>query len=487
MLLESLGTTVACRSSRIITIFAAIFAAAAFLGAFHNIGWGVSVVPVSLAYVVSAAAVAWATTRWPKRVLSFWVLIGVIAFGIRLAWILNTAFPPPGDDYEHYRSVSLEMMQGDHRELMNTFWPWGYFLYLSCLGRVFGPSLIVPLTANAVLGTATVFLVYAVARHLIGERSGRVAAVVYSLWPSVIYWQSVLCTEIPHLFLFLSAFLCLLQGMGVRPRAKRWLAAGGFLAALAEFVRAISPLLLVPFAWFALCRPVPHRRWITAGTALGAYLLTMIALLGAQSIASGHPTWSTSKTLGINLAFGLNQETGGQFHMGDALAMYRKDPRETGRVGMETAKRRFGELLRSGWQAFPELAFRKFLTMWSTEDAALRAVMDAIPSGQVGSHWLTRNEAQYYGTAHLYHTVVLLLAAAGFWWKRESGELELAAAVFLAFIALHAVIEVDSRYHFAAQALLAVAATGAFRAERAWREVSPMQMLEGEKAGHKGE
>jgi 4-amino-4-deoxy-L-arabinose transferase-like glycosyltransferase len=460
MQLDNPGTT-ACLSSRIASVLAALFAAIACLGAIRNIDWSSGVVPFSLAYIVLAGTFSWAVTRWPRRAIWFCVLLGAIAFGLRLAWTLSTAFPPPGDDYEYYRKVSLEMMRGNYRELIATFWPWGYFLYLSCLGRIFGPSLLVPLIANSVLGTATVFLVYGLARSLSGERNGRFAAALYALWPSVIYWQSILCTEIPHLFLFLAAFLCLVRGRKTNARTKPWLVAGGVLAAMAEFVRAVSPLLLIPFAWFALRRPSPGRRWISAGTALGTYLLTMIALLGAQSIASGYPTWSTSKTLGINLAYGLNQETGGQFHMGDALAMARKDPRETGRAGMETAKRRLDELIQSGWQSFPKLAARKFATMWSTEDAGLYAVLSDIPAAE--SHWLKRNEEKFYGVAHLYHTTLLLLAAVGFWWKRNSGELELAAGIFLAFIALHTVLEVDSRYHFAAQALLAIAASGALR------------------------
>jgi 4-amino-4-deoxy-L-arabinose transferase-like glycosyltransferase len=464
----------ACRSSQTVSVLAAVFAAVACLGALRYIGRFLGELPLTLAFIVFAGVFSWATARWPRRVFQYCILIGLVAFGLRLAWILTTSFPPLSDDYEHYRSVSLDMMQGKYGELLITFWPWGYFLYLAFLGRIFGSALMVPLTANAVLGTATVLLVYAVARHLLGERNGRVAAGLYACFPGVIYWHSVLCTEIPHLFLFLSALACLVKGLETRPRRQFWLAGGGVLAALAEFVRAISPFLLIPFAWFAYCRSVGSRRWSVAGIALGAYVACMAVLLGAQSIASGYPTYSTSKTLGMNLAFGLNRDTGGTFYFEDALAMYRNDPRETNRLGMETAKRRLGELLRSGWQAIPELAVRKFFRMWSEEDTGIGTVLDAVPAGLVDTFWLSRHEGKFHAAAHCFHLAVLLMASVGFWRKRSSGELAIPAGTFLALIALHTVIEVDSRYHFAAQALLGIAAAAALRPASANRTAAEL-------------
>ena len=52
------------------------------------------------------------------------------------------------------------------------------------------------------------------------------------------------------------------------------------------------------------------------------------------------------------------------------------------------------------------------------------------------------------------------------WRTRRSAGLALLGCILISFALLHTVVEVDDRYHFAAQSLLAIAAACAFAAKK---------------------
>jgi hypothetical protein len=469
---EVVATQSGSRLAPIINTLGALVAAAAFFCALPYCETELPGSAYSLASIGMAAGLAYVSTRRPRRIAVYCAALVLVAFSVRLAWALTTSFPPLGDDYEYYRSVSLDLLRGQWSELFSTFWPWGYFLYLAALARLFGTSLAVPVTANAIVGAMTTLLVYLIARRLCEERGARVAAAIYALWPGVIYWSSVLCTEIPHLALFLAAMLCLLVGLETTVRKGAWLAAGGVLAALAEFVRALSPMLLLPFVCYLFARKIPafgsgapvrgRSRWAEASLVLGTYVVCLGALLTAESFVVGYPNLTTSHTMGMNLAFGLNWESGGTFNVEDALIIYAHDPREVNRRGMELAMKRLKSMRGSNWWRLPALASLKFQRNWSLETASYDAILSTLPADQRKSHWLATHESDLTILAQYFHAFILALAAVGFWRNRRSGGLALLGGILLAFVLLHTVMEVDSRYHFAAQSLLAVAGAGAF-------------------------
>ncbi len=425
----------------------------------------------ALAYAAVAGVVVYALTIRPHRAGSYCFVLLLIALALRSAWAIHASFPPLGDDYEHYRSVSLDLLQGQWDELLQTFWPWGYFIYLAGLARLFGPSLVVPVAANVVAGAATTLLVYALARHFFEEKTARLAGGIYALWPGVFFWTGVLCTEIPHLVLFLSALLCLLAALQAKTRNPAWAFAGGLLAALAEFFRPLSILLLVPYVLYACGRGGElstswKSRWQRArrGAALafGAYVTCLVVLLTAESLASGRLNLTTSQTMGMNLAFGLNWESHGMYNDADAQFLSAEDPSEVNRRGFRLAWERLKSMSGSHWWRLPALAAIKFPENWSLEAAALDATSAALPEELKKGHWLSRFENDLLAVAQFFHAIVLGFAAVGLWRNRRAAGLALPAGILLAFVLLHTVFEVDCRYHFCAQSLLAAAAAGAF-------------------------
>ena len=465
------------RFAPVFSCLGALFAAAAFLGALPYC-WSLikSATPAFL-YIGIAAILALVSIKLPRRVVPFAVMLGLVALALRLGWVLNASLPPtPDDDYGYYRDVSLSCLQGDWTGLIYTYYPWGYFLYLYALGRLFGPSLLLPLVANAIIGSATTILVYAVARRFCEERNARLAGAIYALWPGVIYWSAVFCTEIPHLLFLLAALLSLLVGLDAKRRSGLYLVAGGVLAGLAELIRPVSPLLLLPFVLYAGTRGNPQIEsgdgaqkkagWRRAALALGAYLICLTSLLIAKSVVTGYPNFSTSQTLGANLASGLNWETRGAFSVEDGRIWYSEDPREANRRGIQVALGHLKAMWGHNWWQMPALAVLKFQRIWSVESCGYYASSQGLTDEQEKQHWLPIYRDPLVAIGQFFHALVLALAALGFWRTRRSAGLALLGCILISFALLHTVIEVDDRYHFAAQSLLAIAAACAFAAQK---------------------
>ncbi len=462
------------------TWLGAFFCIAAFAGALPNC-WNLlkGSMPAIL-YLAMAAVLAATIAKRSRRTPTFCALLLLVALTLRVAWVLKAPPPTPDDDYGYYREMSLACLQGDWAGLIETFFPWGYVLYLYGLGRLLGSSPAIPIYANAIVGSLTALLIYAAARRLCGEREARFAGLIYAVWPGVIYWTSVLCSEIPHLFFYIAALVCLLVGVPLETEAGSgkgrfklwWLAAGGILSALAEFIRPVSPLLLLPFVlWVFSRRPAQEglqentgRRaaWRGVAAVAGAYIVCLSALLTAKSIATGYPNFSSSHTLGINLSSGLNWESRGSFSLDDYRIWDAADPREVNRRGMRLAFEHFKSMLGRNWWQMPALALVKFQRIWSIEACSLDANYIALLDGQRHRHWLAVYGMRLAALGQVSHAAILALAAMGFWRTRRTGSLALLGCILLTFALVHTVIEVDDRYHFAVQSLLAIAAANAF-------------------------
>jgi 4-amino-4-deoxy-L-arabinose transferase-like glycosyltransferase len=457
------------------TFLGALFCVAALVGALSPCWTLRASAGPALAYACVAAGAAYLSGARPRRASRFVAVLVLVALAVRLAWSLTAPTPTAADDYGYYREVQVASLEGDWEPLIQTFFPWGYFLYLYALGAIFGPSLQVPVIANAIVGSATTLLVYLVARRLLEERNARVSAILYALWPGVIYWSGVYCSEIPHLFFFLAALFSLLTGLQGNKHAAWWLAAGGLIAALAEFIRPVSLLLLAPAALYTLtgsAQTEPRQAmqegegWRKVAPALGTYIVCLAALLAVKSVATGYPNFSASHTLGINLASGLNWESRGAFSLDDYNFWKSTDPREANRRGMQLARQHLKSLLQTDWWKLPALAGLKFRRIWSYESCGYDANFQGLTDDQKDSHWLARYGDPLLAAAQFYHTLILAAAALGFWRARRSRGLALGGCILVCFALLHTVIEVDDRYHFAAQSLLAVAAASAISPRR---------------------
>lgn len=82
----------------------------------------------------------------------------------------------------------------------------GYVFYLSFLAKIFGDNILLPRLINTVLSSATVLLIYFLAKRNIGEKGGRLAAIFACFMPNLIFYCGLHLKETTMLFLMV-AFL----------------------------------------------------------------------------------------------------------------------------------------------------------------------------------------------------------------------------------------------------------------------------------------
>ena len=197
-----------------------------------------------------------------SRDLLWLAAILAIALAARVAWIAATDFRPTlSDDAGRYDFLGRSL--ADNAGFVNPnghltmFWPPGYPFILAALYKLYPHWLIADHTVkaalllNALLGTATVALVYAIGVRAFGRRAALVAAAITALFPSLVFLAGVTLSETAFTFLLLLALWLLIEA---EARDRRLLIVAGLVVGFASLVRGqalLLPLVAVPFWWAA--------------------------------------------------------------------------------------------------------------------------------------------------------------------------------------------------------------------------------------------
>lgn len=193
-------------------------------------------------------------------------LIVIIAAGLalRLAWVL--AFPAtPSSDGATYLGLAEQLLHEGHYETAGTraYWPPGYPFFLVPWLWAFGSKLAVILS-QFFLYLAGVVGCYKLAQMLSGDQAGRLAALLFSIWPNLIALTGT--PEKEALILAILPWVC----MGVmRPHILPMALAGLALG----FGTLVQPSLQFLLIAFAVLIPMLHG-WRTIH---GAVLLIVCA------------------------------------------------------------------------------------------------------------------------------------------------------------------------------------------------------------------
>jgi 4-amino-4-deoxy-L-arabinose transferase-like glycosyltransferase len=205
------------------------------------------------------------------------IVLGGLAFGLRLAWVLvyGRVDPPIGsiNDTTFYEFAAASLASGGGYSGLNfqptAAWPPGFPFAVSLLYRVFGDHLRLALALNVVLATATVVLLYLVADRALGRKAARVAAAFFALLPGPLYMTGLFLSETMFIFMLVGflALVCFLPD-------RRWTAAllgvALGLAALTRGEGLLMPIIPLAVWWGHHAR----RAWLERA----ALLLVAMAL-----------------------------------------------------------------------------------------------------------------------------------------------------------------------------------------------------------------
>lgn len=215
------------------------------------------------------------------------------AFILRVAWVMAVNPEPFGTDYPDlsgaiadeifYFGSAKSLAAGDGfrdplRLEYSTRFPPGYPLSLASLFLLTGSEPVVAKIFNIFAGATGAVLVYAIAARALDQRAAVVAGVLMALFPSQVFFTTVVMTE--TFFVALSAALVLLltvwlAGTG---RMKGWqVLALGLLLGFMSLVR-VEALLLAPAT--AVLWKICGQSWRVTGCQMLVLLAGMAILIG---------------------------------------------------------------------------------------------------------------------------------------------------------------------------------------------------------------
>jgi 4-amino-4-deoxy-L-arabinose transferase-like glycosyltransferase len=197
-----------------------------------------------------------------SRDLAPLLLILLAALALRLTWV-HFVNPMPNDgrldDSAVYYRTALDIMHGHGFRWVSgvtaggtltyaptAFWTVGYPALLAGLyGLGFG--VVAAKGVNVLLSVATCLLTYLVGREVFDRRVGLVGAAVVALFPSQVFYSTVLMTEVTWTF-FVMLFLYLVLRLTIRSISWQAVALLGLLLGAASLIRGemvLFPLVLI--------------------------------------------------------------------------------------------------------------------------------------------------------------------------------------------------------------------------------------------------
>ncbi|MEX1255195.1 MAG: glycosyltransferase family 39 protein [Dehalococcoidia bacterium] len=243
-----------------------------------------------------------ARRRWPSANARWLLLVLAVALLVRVAWVA-TVQPDPRDgrfdDSVWYYSTGRLLADGEGYVYPldalcdlgqrrdpgidcaadpppTALWAPGYPLVLSALFHLPGDDVAWGRALNVAAGLALVCAVYYLGSRLWSPRAGLLAAAIVALFPSHIFFSSLLMTE-PLFAAMLAGALCLALAWTMERDAPKWKLIGlGLAIGTLAMVRPEAGILVAVFAavWFML-----HPSWRWLGQRLALLALGMAVLL----------------------------------------------------------------------------------------------------------------------------------------------------------------------------------------------------------------
>jgi 4-amino-4-deoxy-L-arabinose transferase-like glycosyltransferase len=371
---------------------------------------------------------------------------------------------PPGKtfgfaDSESYWELARTIARGQPYEFgpenYAIFRTPGYPLLLAPLFLVDGdrPHVLCARAISALLGTAAVWGVAALAKLLFDRRTALVAAAVAAVYPEAIALSTFVLSEAP--FCPLMVWQLVAWARAWQNRSNVWAGLAGVLAGLATLMRP-SWLLFIPFALAIGLAIGPDRRRqaMVGGVMLVALCVTMTPWW-VRSYAVAGRFVPTTLQVGASLYDGLSPTANGSSDMRFVerfVAEQRAADQQAGGNLPGTFEDRLDRRMRDAsinWaRANPrrvaELVGIKFLRMWSPLPNAAEF----------------RNSTLRLALA-LTYTPLIVLAAVGLWrFGRRDWPYVMCALPAIYFTCLHVIFVSSIRYRQPAMLVLIVLAAG---------------------------
>lgn len=404
-----------------------------------------------MAYMVGIAIVtillAFLSNLLPKYV--FITILFLLAFGLRLEWLLNINATNISDFKIMYDSA-LRAAKGDFsftgEGLYFARWGYqlGYTMYQALIIYLFGDGELAIKVINSIFSTGTVFFVYLIAKTLFNELAGRIAGILYAIFIPSIVLSSVLTNQHLATFLFYLAFYLVIR---YYESNKYMWGLIGLLIALGDIIRPLGSVILIALGIYVAITFIiggsnGTKRLFGFGKFAGIlavfYLVHTIANLLLLSAGSEYPLGNREPLW--KFVTGLNHETIGVFSDKDKeyLAQF-----EVGIERDEASRELIKERIADKADLL-ELFKKKFVYMWTEKDSSLIW-------GLRGTGYLEflKTLTMYERVIYLSMIFFILISVTKVVFERSLNKhLSLFLLLIAGYISVHFLIELQTRYRY---------------------------------------
>lgn len=341
-------------------------------------------------------------------------------------------------------------------------------IFLSFIFYIFGPSILVAQLTGILLSAMSVILVFLIGKEAGKKRLGFIAALMWSLMPSRIFYSLLICTE--NLFNIVALFTILLFFRNLRTsrsvKIKYFnLALIGILLAWLSSIRPNGIIILIALTLFYIVfsketnnnflkkdtNNIHFSKFITVSIILANYLLASFSLnIMTESIINQK---IASTRIGWNLYVGMNISSHGQWNKNDSK-LFGKLIKE---IGPDQAQKAFFNLGLKRLQTLIKekkiisFIFDKIITMWHADHEAYDYVSGALLQNTAEKLIFTKNNKTIKLFFDIYYYIILFTALLGLIWEIKNCSFPnsiiiTGSFIILGTILLHIPFEAALRY-----------------------------------------
>ncbi len=388
-------------------------------------------------------------------------LLAAITVLPRVFWIAGV-HPSQVSDFRHYHQLATSLAGGSlkYQSYIRLFPHFlGYPFVLSAWYRLFGSQVLTAQLLNVVLFVGIVLGTYWLAGRFLDKRFAILAAVIVALWPSQLFYSTLVSTEALFTLLLI---ICIGLYTTIR-NSNRWLSGIALFAALGSLIgvtNGIRPFgllfLAAVFIDYFVFFTIPSggiKTWLFKLTLYAficlGYLMTsnLIHYLTVRSVQG-----SVARSFwGYSILVGSNVDSGGAWNPGDAdmqNSLYQGGKVEPDQVDRILLRYAF-ERIATSPSAFLKLQLQKNQTMWQEDIYGIYWNAAYLDEGNPG--FLSPFLDTLGSVSNIYYYTFLICCTLGSMcglWKRENGLIALVGLIILGTILIFVFTEVQSRYHY---------------------------------------
>ncbi|MBD3108430.1 glycosyltransferase family 39 protein [Bacillus sp. AGMB 02131] len=396
-----------------------------------------------------------------KSIKQIWFLaiLLLVAFAIRLIWVLNVDTPITSDFLVMYNAAMdiTNRVYDFSSSPYFTTWTYqlGFTFYQAVILFVFNHSVFALKIFNILFSLGIIVCIYFTGKQLFNETVGRIGAILYALYIPNILYTSVLTNQHIATFIFYLSFYLLIKNS--RTSRIAWLYIGIMLA-LANLMRPLAPVVIIAiiiyFVLYILTKnqiSVKEKSLCAAKNIIGilATFILVGKLISAAFIAGGltdyplenrDPYWK--------FVLGFNHETNGGYSVSDAELIMSLP---LGEERDEISKQIIMERLEDKSQ-LSRLFVNKFGAMWGGNDASIYWSLGEVDSNTIFN--IDRHELMNLlnKTDQVVYVLIIFFSLIGFVFllieKQKEYPYSLYILLIVGYILVHLLIEIQTRYRY---------------------------------------